>query len=467
MERTHLERASLIAVGTEITSGQILNRNAQWIARKLESVGLETVLHLVVPDDWALIRRGLEMAVAESNYVFVTGGLGPTSDDFTRKVVAEFLGEELSFDESVWQSVCDKLSSRGLTPKDMQKQQCWFPKSSVVLHNSAGTAAGFFWKGRENLKMWVLPGPPREIEAIWKDHVESQLREFRPRAAAIVKLIWNCLGAPESYVAERVEPIMERYPNWQVGYRVHQPYCEVKVWPKSQDSSEQSSDDSIEQSDDSIESSDDSIESRTALELEISNALSKWAYLRDGADSALLFCNVLSDRIFDRAKDSKQGVKDSPQGDKGAQQGEALLFLDGVSHGYLQERVIGAAREFGLNLEFRNSFHFGTSVEDQTGLAHDDESLAVNGPNPKKAMKDKQIVFRIAHKSSDQESENQEAQVEVELRWQGISYRQTISRDQIKRNEEFWRKWWTEQAILSWTNWLKKLPESSKLGSIT
>src|SRR5277367_6369590 len=91
------KRASVIAVGTELTSGQITNRNAAWISERLTALGLEVALHETVPDEHDLMLDALKRCAGLSSFVFVTGGLGPTQDDFTRDVVAEWAERKLEF----------------------------------------------------------------------------------------------------------------------------------------------------------------------------------------------------------------------------------------------------------------------------------------------------------------------------------------------------------------------------------
>ena len=81
--------ASVLGVGTELVDGQIVNKNAAWISEKLRALGLTTKLHLVIPDDRKLIFESLDYCGQYSDLIFVTGGLGPTSDDFTREVISE------------------------------------------------------------------------------------------------------------------------------------------------------------------------------------------------------------------------------------------------------------------------------------------------------------------------------------------------------------------------------------------
>src|SRR4051794_23818144 len=102
-------KASILAIGTELTTGQITNRNAAWISEQLVNLGAEVVLHEVVADEHQHIREALERCGKVSQLVFVTGGLGPTSDDFTRNVVAEWLGQPLEFDDPSWKRIVSRL----------------------------------------------------------------------------------------------------------------------------------------------------------------------------------------------------------------------------------------------------------------------------------------------------------------------------------------------------------------------
>lgn len=218
---------AVLAIGNELTSGQILNRNAAWLSQKLEDLGIAGAAHLVVPDDRPLILEALRYLSGVAKYVFVTGGLGPTSDDFTREVIAEFLSQPLEFSEAEWKNIQGILNSRQVPVREMQKQQAFFPRGARVLANTVGTAAGFY-SHSDRQHFWVLPGPPREIQAIWPE-VEKQLLSLVGRKTAIEVWKWQCLGTPESEAAEITEAVLENS-GLTIGYRVHQPYCEVKVW---------------------------------------------------------------------------------------------------------------------------------------------------------------------------------------------------------------------------------------------
>jgi len=220
-------KATVLAVGTELTTGQITNSNASWLSAQLKGLGILTNLHLTVPDDRELIRQALKLCVQHGELVFVTGGLGPTSDDFTRDLVTEWAQQKLHFDESSWKKVVDRLTTRGFPVHDFQKQQCFFPEKAQILDNSQGTANAFYLHSGST-HLWALPGPPREIEAVWKDHVVGQLGQLTRHLDLHKTQAWDLLGLGENQVAKIVEPLVEGR-GLEVGYRVHIPYVEIKL----------------------------------------------------------------------------------------------------------------------------------------------------------------------------------------------------------------------------------------------
>lgn len=220
-------KASVLGIGTELTDGQITNKNASWISAQLKSLGLTTSIHIAVPDEQDLMMRALKICAEESELIFVTGGLGPTSDDFTRDVVNAWAGTKLEFDESSWQHVYDRLTSRGYVPKEIQKQQCYFPGGAKVLKNNHGTANAFQMHSHGK-HVFVLPGPPREIESVWQDHIAGWLNKNFAHIDPFVTRKWDTLGLGESDVAVMTEEALAGVEVLK-GYRVHLPYVEVKV----------------------------------------------------------------------------------------------------------------------------------------------------------------------------------------------------------------------------------------------
>lgn len=225
-------KISALSIGTELTTGQILNRNGQWISQKFKELGIETSFHLVVPDDRQLILEALRFCSEHSDHIFVTGGIGPTSDDFTREVIAEWTGKPLKWDEKSWVHIHDRLVPRGIVVKEIQKQQCYFPDGSTILTNQMGTANAFFlsYEGRE---IFVLPGPPRELEALWQDFIAHRMIEKTKDLDPLITTSWDTIGLGESDVADRAEAALIGC-SFDKGYRVHMPFVEFKLtYPKS------------------------------------------------------------------------------------------------------------------------------------------------------------------------------------------------------------------------------------------
>jgi nicotinamide-nucleotide amidase len=214
-------RASVLTIGTEITSGEIINSNAAWIAQRLEEQGHVVTDHLSVRDDRKDILRALKY-LESSQILIVTGGLGPTSDDITREMMAKWIGSTLTFSKKIWKEFKETYAARGLSLREAHRHQCYFPKKSEILRNPVGTAHGFVMK-RKKTSIFVLPGPPRELEGMWPA-VADQI----PNGDAPKWEHWSCLGLPESEVAELIEPLIDGL-DIEVGYRASIPYVHLKL----------------------------------------------------------------------------------------------------------------------------------------------------------------------------------------------------------------------------------------------
>lgn len=222
-------RAATLAIGTEITDGQIIDRNSAWISQKLTNLGFVITEHRSTPDDSHLMAKAIDELVGRNDYLFVTGGLGPTSDDFTRNVVAEYFKLPLVFDSASWEQVTERLKSRGVPVSGSQRKQCEFPEGSTVLRNRAGTANGFLLE-KNNVKVYVLPGPPHEIASVWEEGIAERLSGLVSEAAKEKLFKFRCIGRGESEFADMTERIFAGVEGVRLGYRAHAPYVEVKVW---------------------------------------------------------------------------------------------------------------------------------------------------------------------------------------------------------------------------------------------
>jgi molybdenum cofactor synthesis domain-containing protein len=221
-------QACILAIGTELTTGQITNRNAAWLSERLTDLGVEVVLHETVADDRATIRGALDRCRGLGTLIFVTGGLGPTTDDFTRDVVAQWLAKPLQFHEPSWAKINARLTQFGVPVAQSNRQQCFYPEGAEVIVNSQGTADAFT-AVRGEAQVWVLPGPPNEVAAVWKNGIEDAVRKRVPSLKPTRLLTWQCIGKSEAELGEITERALAGS-GLATGYRAHRPYVEVKVW---------------------------------------------------------------------------------------------------------------------------------------------------------------------------------------------------------------------------------------------
>jgi nicotinamide-nucleotide amidase len=160
-------------VGTELTEGRIQDAHLRFFGQELTRLGLTVTRCAHLPDDRALFRAEVDRSVAEAEVLIVTGGLGPTSDDLTREVVAEAAGVGLHYHPEVWSALEARFAGRRLA--EANRRQCYAPEGFVLMANPHGTAPGF--RGRiGGVHVYALPGPPRELGPMFRDEVEPCLR---------------------------------------------------------------------------------------------------------------------------------------------------------------------------------------------------------------------------------------------------------------------------------------------------
>ncbi|MHC1585430.1 MAG: competence/damage-inducible protein A [Candidatus Syntropharchaeia archaeon] len=197
-------RASIVSVGDEILEGEIANTNGAWLAKQLSERGVSMVMMIVVGDDLEEIKKALKMC--DSDWIFVTGGLGPTHDDVTREGVAAALGKELKRNKEAEKMLIEKFNIHGelLHLADL-------PEGSEVIENPVGVAPGFIV---ENIV--VLPGAPEEMREMFL------LISHRFRGK-IPKIEWIITRRAEHTMIHIIKEFLERFPDVKIGsYPVHE-----------------------------------------------------------------------------------------------------------------------------------------------------------------------------------------------------------------------------------------------------
>jgi len=208
-------RIELITTGSELLLGQVLNSHPGYLSGRLALLGLELARQTAVPDGREAILEVLGEAWKRADMVIVTGGLGPTSDDITRDVVAEFFQKPLEYHGEIYEKILGYFRHRNMTPPELVKVQAMVPKGMEVLANDVGTAPGF-WFEEKGKMLAVLPGPPRELAPMFEKGVEPKLRG-RAKAAEGTRII-RVYGIGESFVQEKCEAELRKMGFAGVGY---------------------------------------------------------------------------------------------------------------------------------------------------------------------------------------------------------------------------------------------------------
>ncbi|HUZ17742.1 MAG TPA: CinA family nicotinamide mononucleotide deamidase-related protein [Spirochaetia bacterium] len=166
--------AAVLSVGTELTEGSIQDTHARFIAETLRPLGITVRTMVQIPDDREIFRSELRRLAAMARILCITGGLGPTSDDLTREIVAEMANTELTFHVDLWQELLKRFSGRPVS--ETNRKQAFIPEGFGVIPNPYGTAPGF-WGRIDGTLVFALPGPPRELHPLVEEFVVPMLRK--------------------------------------------------------------------------------------------------------------------------------------------------------------------------------------------------------------------------------------------------------------------------------------------------
>lgn len=196
-------KASILTIGDEILIGQITDTNSVSIARRLNTAGIIVLEKCSIGDNRDEIVRTIERLLADSELVVVTGGLGPTKDDITKKTLAEWFGCRLVRDDAVAEHVRRMLTERGVAYNELNQGQAMVPECCTVLFNAHGTAPGM-WFEREGKVLVSLPGVPFEMEHLMQDEVMPRLQAHFSLRQNVHRTMITA-GLAESMLAERIE----------------------------------------------------------------------------------------------------------------------------------------------------------------------------------------------------------------------------------------------------------------------
>ncbi len=209
--------ATVITIGDEILIGQIVDTNSAWIGQKFSELGVKLYEIISVGDDAVQIKEALNRARTSSSIVIMTGGLGPTKDDITKKTLVEYFNSELVLNEEVWERMKQIFEKRGLKVLEMNRSQAMIPKDCTMLPNQRGTAQGM-WFEKEKVVFISMPGVPHEMKHLMESQVLPKLKEKFSFPQIIHSTIMTA-GAGESVIANMLSDFENQLPeNFKLAY---------------------------------------------------------------------------------------------------------------------------------------------------------------------------------------------------------------------------------------------------------
>ena len=209
-------RIAVLNIGNELLSGKTINTNANWLSKKLSSIGSTITLHITIPDEQESIINNLDILFStQIDLIICTGGLGVTDDDITRDVIFSYFGSNEVFDKDYWAFLENKFLKFGYSLPDSNKSQAVSPDNGKVFSNPIGSARGLIYE-KNNITLMVLPGVPSEMKAMFNSTISPWVEEKID--SKIFQINIRTTGIPESILFEKVKNIdlEENYHN--IGY---------------------------------------------------------------------------------------------------------------------------------------------------------------------------------------------------------------------------------------------------------
>lgn len=203
-------KCEIIAVGTEVILGDILNSNAQYLAKELANLGIDVYYHEAVGDNRERILDCFKHSLDRSDIIITTGGLGPTKDDMTKELAAEFFGMEMCLHEESLNKIKDYFKRMGREFVKSNEKQAYFPKEAIILDNENGTAPGAIFE-KDNKIIIVLPGPPKEMQPMFEKHVKKYLEKLT--GDTIVSEVLRVFGVGESLAENKLQDLIDNGKN--------------------------------------------------------------------------------------------------------------------------------------------------------------------------------------------------------------------------------------------------------------
>lgn len=206
-----MTKCEIISIGDELLIGQVVNTNASWMAKLLESESFKIVRVTTIADFFIDIYKAFDEAFSRADVVLVTGGIGPTKDDITKHCMCQYFDSELIFSEEVYQNIQHIYCLKGRSMNDLTRNQAMVPDKATILQNRVGTAP-ICWFERDGKVLVSMPGVPTEMKWAMENAVIPRLKEFFPAEQSIAHRSLLVSGITESSLAEHLEKFEQELP---------------------------------------------------------------------------------------------------------------------------------------------------------------------------------------------------------------------------------------------------------------
>jgi competence/damage-inducible protein CinA-like protein len=203
--------AEIIAIGSELLTPQFKDTNSLYLTEQLNAIGIPVVLKAIVGDDENYLEDAVRHSLARSPILITIGGLGPTEDDVTRKVVARVLQRQLVLNDEILARLQRRFKARGVEMPANNARQALVLTGSDILENHNGTAPGL-WVTAEKNHVILLPGPPHELKPMFEKSCLPRLHDLAG-GMALARCVFRTTGLPESLLDARIAPIYTKYKN--------------------------------------------------------------------------------------------------------------------------------------------------------------------------------------------------------------------------------------------------------------